>query len=437
MMGCAEFLELKPDQKMAVPNTLNHADLLLSDYSTMNTGYPSLGQVACDEYYLNTEDWNALPEEDEKAAYTWSDQIMMMHTQWQNAYKTVYVANQVLEILDNVARNMEPVRYGHVLGGAHFFRAFALHQLAGVYTLPYQSSTADQELGIPLRLSPALDYKSVRSTLQATYDQIIADYKDAIKQLPITEPRSGRPHKAAAYAGLARVYLDMQDYEKAYRYADSCLMFKSDLLNYQELDAESPLPIARFNKEVLFAATMVFTNALGPYYARITPELFTSYEDSDLRKKLFFEENESDAGTYAFKGSYDNTTGAPFVGLTSSEVYLIRAESAVRTGKSAMALADINKLLEHRIVHTDFAPVSETDPKRLLSIIINERRKELVFRGLRWGDLRRLNQEESFRKTLNRTIDGKIYTLEPNTPKYALLIPDLVITESGMPQNKR
>lgn len=430
-VGCSDFLELKPDQKMAIPNTLNHADLLLNDYSTMNMGYPSLGQVACDDYYLNTEGWNALPDEDEKAAYSWSDQTMMMNTQWQN------VANQVLEILDKVERNAEPTRYAHMLGGAYFFRAFAFHQVASVYTEPYQPAAADQQMGIPLRLSPALDYKSVRSTLQATYDQIIGDYKKALMNLPMTDPRNGRPHKAAAYAGLARVYLDMQDYEKAYRYADSCLMIRNDLLNYQELDTELRLPFARFNKEVLFAATMVFTNALGPYYARISPELFAEYGEADLRKKLFFEENESDAGTYAFKGSYDNSTGAPFVGLTSSEIYLIRAESAARIGKIEQALIDVNQLLKNRVSNSAFIPIAEIDPQRLLSIIIRERRKELVFRGARWNDLRRLNQEESFKTTLNRTLDGKTYTLEPNSLKYALLIPDLVITESGMPQNKR
>lgn len=437
IVGCSDFLELKPDQKMAIPNTLHHADLLLNDYSTMNTGYPSLGQVACDDYYLNTEDWNGLPDEDEKSAYIWSDQTMMMNTQWQNAYKTVYVANQVLEILDKVEANDEPARYAYVFGGAHFFRAFAFHQLASVYTLPYQSGTAEKELGIPLRLTPALDYKSVRSTLQETYDQIIQDYKNAVRTLPMVEPRNGRPHKAAAYAGLARVYLDMQDYEKAYRYADSCLALKNGLLNYKELDIDSPLPFDRFNKEVLFAATMVFTNALGPYYARVSPELFAEYADTDLRKKLFFEKNESDEGTYAFKGSYDNSTGAPFVGLTSSEIYLIRAESAVRIGNTEQAVADVNKLLKNRMENTASASVIETDRQALLSIILKERRRELVFRGARWGDLRRLNQEESFRRELNRTLDGKTYTLEPNSLKYALLIPDLVITESGMPQNKR
>ena len=117
--------------------------------------------------------------------------------------------------------------------------------------------------------------------------------------------------------------------------------------------------------------------------------------------------------------------------------YLIRAESAARAGEVNQALSDINMLLKNRIDPNYFTPVVENDPDKLLRIILAERRKELIFRGQRWSDLKRLNQDERFKKTLVRVIDGEEYRLEPNSLKYAHLIPDLVISESGMTQNKR
>jgi hypothetical protein len=66
-----------------------------------------------------------------------------------------------------------------------------------------------------------------------------------------------------------------------------------------------------------------------------------------------------------------------------------------------------------------------------------ERRKELCFRGLRWQDLRRLNKEPEYAKTLTRKIDGITYTLPPNDPKYVFPIPPNVIALSGMQQNPR
>ena len=50
--SCAEFLDKKPDIKLVVPKTLMDADLLLNDYATMNTGYPVLGEIGADDYYL-------------------------------------------------------------------------------------------------------------------------------------------------------------------------------------------------------------------------------------------------------------------------------------------------------------------------------------------------------------------------------------------------
>lgn len=435
--SCSEFLDLKPDQKMAVPKTLEHCELLLNDYGTMNTGYPTLGEIAADDYYLNTADWKSLSNFDEQRTYNWSLEFMTFNTHWQNPYKTVYLSNQILSILSQLDHNNDKVKYEKTLGAAHFFRAFAFHQVASVFTMPYQMTTAQSEMGIPLRLNPDLDYKSTRANLADTYAQIIMDYRHAIRYLPMVETLKGRPSKAAAYAGLARIYLDMQDYDKAYNYADSCLQLKAELLNYKDLKASASLPIARFNAEVLFSATSIFSNTLGQSFARIDRDLYESYSEHDYRKVVYFKQNTSEVGTYAFKGSYDNSVTTPFVGLTTSEVYLIRAESAVRTNKISQALSDLNTLLENRIDPTFFVEVAENDPDRLLRTILKERRKELIFRGRRWSDLRRLNLDERFRKTLIRTIDGKIYSLEPNSLKYAQLIPDLAISESGMTQNKR
>lgn len=435
--SCANFLDLKPDQKMAVPKSLEHCELLLNDYTAMNTGYPTFGEIGNDDYYLNTADWQSISEFEEKQGYIWEANMIILNNQWQNPYKTVYLSNQILDVVRQLDSNQDPQKYSKVLGAAHFFRAFAFHQVATTFTMPYRESTASQEMGIPLRLNPDMDYKSVRASLKESYDQIISDYKVAIAHLPVSEVLKGRPHKAAAYAGLARVYLELQNYALAYTYADSCLHLKTELLNYKELDQNVGFPIARFNKEVLFPATGLYSPVLSQFVARVDSNLYQEYGLYDYRKRLFFQHNDFDFGTYGFKGSYDNSDAQPFVGLTTSEVYLIRSESAVRTGKVNQSLLDINMLLKNRIDANYFTAIVETNPERLLRIILAERRKELIFRGQRWSDLKRLNQDDRFKKTLVRVIDGKEYRLEPNSLKYAHLIPELVISESGMPQNKR
>ncbi|MBE8719952.1 RagB/SusD family nutrient uptake outer membrane protein [Sphingobacterium pedocola] len=436
--GCSGFLDIKPDQKMAIPNTLEHADLLLNDYTSMNTGYPALGEISADDYFLRSNNWQSISDMDERQAYIWQDEDIVNTVQWQNPYQTIYRSNQVLEVLGELDRNVETAKYDKIFGGAHFYRAFALHQVARVFAPAYDPNSANQELGIPLRLSPDLDIKSIRATLQQTFEQITNDYKQAVMSLPITETLLGRPSKASAYAGLARMYLDMADYEQAYRYADSCLGIYSALQDFNDVNLGSAMPITRFNKEVLFSAASSLAGPLAQTFARIDTNLYKSYYDDDLRKQAFFQHNTNDVGTYAFKGTYSGSHVGVFVGLTTSELYLIRSEAAVRTNRPDQALSDVNHLLMHRWNEdVPYPDITEQQPDRLLEIILDERRKELIFRGQRWADLKRLNQDPRFAKTLMRNIDGQEYRLEPNSPKYAIKIPLIVIEETGMEQNKR
>jgi len=70
--------------------------------------------------------------------------------------------------------------------------------------------------------------------------------------------------------------------------------------------------------------------------------------------------------------------------------------------------------------------------------ILAERRKELVMRGTRWSDLRRLNKEARFQKTIQRTsADGQVYVLQPNSNLYTWQIPQRDIILSSIEQNPR
>jgi len=73
-----------------------------------------------------------------------------------------------------------------------------------------------------------------------------------------------------------------------------------------------------------------------------------------------------------------------------------------------------------------------------LKIILDEKRKELPFTGnSRWEELRRLNKEQAFAKTLTRFVNNQTYTLAPNDNRYVWPIPDQEIRLTGMAQNPR
>src|SRR5690606_38670464 len=109
------------------------------------------------------------------------------------------------------------------------------------------------------------------------------------------------------------------------------------------------------------------------------------------------------------------------------------------TGILLEARSELNKLLLKRIDSDFYEPIITEDAEHLLRIILEERRKELVRRGIRWSDLRRLNRDNRFRKSIIRRLilDGeeRIFVLEPNSENYTYKIPREVIQITGMEQN--
>jgi hypothetical protein len=100
------------------------------------------------------------------------------------------------------------------------------------------------------------------------------------------------------------------------------------------------------------------------------------------------------------------------------------------------ALSDLNTLLVKRWTNGNFTPFTASSALEAQDTILEERRKELAFRGLRWTDLRRLNKEGA-NITLTRLLFGQTYHLSPNSPYYVLPIPPDVIALSGIQQNQR
>jgi len=94
----------------------------------------------------------------------------------------------------------------------------------------------------------------------------------------------------------------------------------------------------------------------------------------------------------------------------------------VRNGKVEAGLADLNHLLENRWEKGKYVPVENLSQTEALKVILGERRKELIFRGIRWSDLRRLNIEGA-NISLERTVNGKMYVLAPNDPRWTWPFP--------------
>lgn len=435
--SCNKYLDAKPVKSLSSPRTLQDLQGLLDYFPYMNNQCSDQGEIASDNYYMTDSLYLALGADRERNAYLWKQDIWSGWdpSDWQNEYTVVYNANLVLDNLDKIAKTQSnATSWDNCKGGALVFRGKSFYEIAQIWTKAYDSATATIDLGIPLRLTSDFNVKSVRSNLKDTYVQIINDLKDAVPLLPNLPIFPYRPSKCAAFGLLARTYLAMRQYHLAGLYADSSLQIDSNLLDYNTLDPSQAYPFSSIqfsNPEDIMQTLCVDVDGdIFPWSALIDSSLYQSYDTNDLRKVIFFAQNSD--GTASYHGSFG--TWQNYNGIATDEMYLIRAECSARQGDTKAAIDDLNTLLVKRWKAGTFVPFSADNASDALKMILSERRKELVFRTLRFTDIKRLNKEGA-NIVQKRIIQGQTYTLLPNDPRYALPIPDKVIQLSGMQQN--
>lgn len=457
LLSCQKFVDIQKSSNQTFITTANDCQLLLDNYTYMNTGYPVDAEISADNYYTTASSYNegVLPviTFEEQALHSWQSSAIhaKADANWLNPYFITYNANLVLETIEKIAPGSEdPVKINTVKGAALFYRAYTLWFVAQMYAKPYSTATAAQDPGVPIRLNSDINTKSSRGTVQDTYNQIISDLSEAVSLLPAISSIATRPNKAAAYAMLARTYLSMEDYPNALMNANAAIQIKGELLDYNStmVNKVSNTPFPRYNKEVIFHSVTFRSPILSPGVAstntaKIDPALVASYAPNDIRSKIFIKPNSGvHAGSYRFTGNYEQAaTSVLFNGLAVDEIYLTHAECYARGGDKDNAMADLNKLLENRWTTGTYIYQSAVTADDALTKVLEERRKELLMRGLRWTDLRRLNKDNARKKDLTRTITingiTTTYSLPANDSRYILLIPQNVIDNSSIAQNPR
>ena len=429
--SCKKYLEEKPDKKLSTPSTIEDLEAILDNYKTLNTRYPSAGEIGSDNYYLTDTDWASIIER-QRNFYLWQkyDDI---GGDWSVPYNNIFYANIILETLDKIQTD-NSTGTDQLKGSALFIRGFNHFSLSQLFAPPYNADAAIKDLGIPIRLHSDVNIIPVRATIPETYYSILSDLKNAVPLLPVYPIIKYHPSRPAAYALLARVYLSMSEYDKAGLYADSCLQLYNRLMDYNSINTSSTIPFRQFNDEVIYDARTGSPAALVQSKAKVDTTLYSLYGMNDLRRTIFFKSNTN--GSKAFKGNYTGISSAAlFVGLATDEAYLIRAESFARQGKTTVAIQDLNTLMVKRCKAGTFNPFVLTDATETLRIILEERRKELLYRTLRWSDLRRLNKEANFADTIYRKINGQKYQLLPGSQRYTFQIDRQAINISGIQQN--
>lgn len=441
LSSCEKFLDAKPSMSIAAVETIKDMQLLLDDISEVNQGVSGFIEMGSDDYYVEDNTLNGRPVF-EQDVYFWRDPSFLasdLTLQWVKSYKPIMVANVVLESLDRLSSDVSEAEKMAIRGQALFIRGFAYFLIAQIYVPPYHAGEKESPYGLLVRRSSDINSATERITLGQSYDLILEDLKQSASYLPALPDFKTRASQWAAYSVLARVYLSMSDYDNALHYAEKALAINNELMNFNTLNPNASLPIEMMNKETIYYAMCTSALLLAQSRANISPELLEMYQPGDLRRNIFYYTKTN--GTIGFKGGYTGNATPVFVGPTVDELYLIRSECLIRKDKVAEGLQVLNNLLRKRWDPNLFTPIATSEKQKALDYVLDERRKELVFRGLRWSDLRRLNQDPLYKRTIKRTavINGEQVTVElvPESKHYTYQIPAEVLEINGLPQNPR
>lgn len=438
MTGCEKFLEVKNFSKDIIPSRVSDLEAIIDNHVSV-TGGTALSNIFSDNHLMTSEAFATLRNDDYRDAYLMNvkPENIEIRAVWNSSYESIFYSNVVLDGLTYV-NDGNSLSGRQLKGHALFMRALVHFNLLETFSLPYKKETASKNLGIPIKNSPDINEKIFRPTIEECYTHILGDLKESLELVPDKKQLLNRADKPSVNALLARIHLIRGEYDKAGFYANETLKMNSYVDDYNLRDLTSTFPFNYEMKEII-----QFYIAGGAYFidvrkSYIDPELYNLYDENDLRKTGFF--MGSLPTTITFRGSYLGNVSRTFKGMTVPEMLLIRAECLARDGKFQQALDEVNKLLKNRYKTGYFQPLTAINQNDALDIIINERRKELLTRGQRASDLRRLREDSRFAKTITRTvlINGEMIkgTLVPMSPKYALPIPQNVIDLSGISQNE-
>lgn len=389
---------------------------------------------------------------------------------WNQAYHGINACNMVLDAIDEqrAESNEEELEKTRIKGEAAFLRALYYFELVNLYGKPYCEANR-LEPGVPLKLTPVVEDKDyVCNTLEEVYEQIIKDLDLADTCLVGTVVKN-HPYRAditAVYLLKSRVYLYMQDWENALIYVQKALEKNNRLLDLHSFVASDEV-LGKASPETIFSmGGYIVASAIHdtrswtswgtydnlPVYtiSNDLVEVFEKEGRNDLRAQYYICRDTVGGGwgyaPYVERWTYRKIKGwetgykevSDIFLFRTAEAYLNGAEAAAMAGDEATARSLLKTLRDNRLVNSDAIAEAGSD---LVTLIREERQKELCLEGHRWFDLRRYTVNEqypyskkivhyyteytdSYGEEAARTI---AYTLEENDPAYTLALPEEVL----------
>ncbi|MGV8815784.1 MAG: RagB/SusD family nutrient uptake outer membrane protein [Gelidibacter sp.] len=311
---------------------------------------------------------------------------------WSRSYNLIYMANAAIEGLQVSHTIPEKVRQ-QLLGEALFIRAMTHHYLVRLFgNVPYITTT-DYEINAQVS----------RMQENLVYELVVTDLLEAKSLVgePYVSNERIRSNKSVVSALLAKVYLDIEEWENAEE--ESSLLINNSAYNLElQMDnvflktsssAILQLKSKNTGSNTLEATTYTFSSGPPPLVA-LNNQLVEAMDENDLRRTYWVGKVTTGTQTWYFSNKYKRYEGNGQQYSTVfrlEEQYLIRAEARAKLNDMVGANSDINSIR----IRAGLAPITAVTIEETLFAIYQERRFELFAEhGHRWFDLKRFGNAD-------------------------------------------
>lgn len=414
--------------------------------------------------------------------YKWESEQLLdqyaMNTTWTPCWERISRFNTVLENMDRVQQTTEAIRH-QVEGEALFGRAYYHFMLLTIYSLWDKDAP-----GIGYRDNTNPGEVPARQTVGYTLDRIYEDLDNAEAALTkagrshFDFERNFRPTVPTVQAFRARVDLYSGNYASALENANKALAAHNTLVSFKDDPNYTLYPNLDYyllDKDGNVTDEFIPTKYMAKLYSQRT-KLIPEYQElylpnitkgnialpiSEWYYNLWDRENDArwihfyaegnplwyaqgaiavvnrnycityeaqqwlkPSSCYSYSHFGCNGGAAIFLGMTTAEMYLIKAECMARTNASESEVAEVLKTLRRtRFVNEEAA----NNIGGSLQEVLDERSREM---GAFWRyfDIKRLNGAENAgitirRKVMSDPLDPSTATdlvIEPTDPRWAM-----------------
>ena len=393
-----------------------------------------------------------------QANYNWDETIdrSVENTKdyylYTNNYQAIFNCNLIIEQAPTATKCTEAQR-AMLIAQARTLRVLCYYHTANYYADQYSQATLNNT-SIPLVTSSAISAPSPQVTIKELYDFMISEMEQSVDALPEKGETMFHATKAAGYGLLARIYLSMSDYTNAQKNAEAALQQNSSLFDwvaYYEADKErfaeptsayatkeyntvcKPMAISNPENYIFRFGNNLDYNGISGKSMGLPMERAARFETGDARLRTHWKRrvypSTSEELYYGIHGEKMNVGG-----ITSPEMYYIKAECLARKGdqKNITAAMDLlNTVRKKRILPEFYADATASTTKEAVEKIISDKANEYIQTLVPFCDMRRLNKDPEYARTLSKVVNGKTISLKPDSYMWTMPFPVTILLNPG------